>query len=56
MFICNPCLHKYYENHESLFRSRGKCEICEGLYNCNEIKSSQLRPKQKENTNTEIKK
>jgi hypothetical protein len=45
MFICNQCLKKKFTNNESMFKSRGSCEICNKVDVCNEIKSSYLVPR-----------
>ena len=42
MFVCNECLQKRFTNGESMFKSRGRCEICEESKVCNEIQSSRL--------------
>ena len=42
MFICDECRIKKTKNHESLFKSTGRCESCRKETLCNEIKSSAL--------------
>lgn len=44
MFICLPCLTKYYNNSTSVSQSKGKCEVCGNTKTCSNIPSSQLRP------------
>lgn len=41
MFFCNPCATKR-EWPQSMFKSRGKCEICNEIAVCNDIPSSNL--------------
>jgi hypothetical protein len=47
MFICDKCLNEGFEEAPSLFKSKGKCEICGVKKICNSIKSSKLTPKKK---------
>ena len=48
MFICNEDLKKHFKNDESMFKSRGTCEICHKVNVCNDIKSSYLIPRDEE--------
>lgn len=59
MFICNQCLKENFTNAPSLFKSHGRCEICDHSAVCSDIKSSYLEPKtavKDENTSIVIKK
>lgn len=42
MFICDPCLHKHYENNPLLISSFVRCEVCKGHARCNDIPSGNL--------------
>lgn len=46
MFICEPCLEKNFNNW-SLYKSRGKCEVCDEVGDCHDIPSSRLDEKVK---------
>jgi len=48
MFICDECLEKSFTNRPTLFKSQGKCEMCEKPKVCNDIPSKFLVPKGEE--------
>jgi len=45
MFICDECLKERFHNETTIFKSNGRCEICENVKFCSDIPSKYLRVK-----------
>lgn len=54
MFICKECLEKNFLNEEDIRKSRGKCEVCEKIRDCNDIPSKWLVKKEKAGSNIAV--